>query len=113
MVKRLSWADTLTAIRNAPSEQDAHVAFVRACGRAFAGTGFGPVRFRSEAAVDGSLHQTITLELTVSSLLAELPLSAMVPHPAGVRDPRFHLRGLHPKRGRNARSLHKKHRGLV
>ncbi len=97
------WSDVLDEVRNARSDQDAHAAFVRACARAFAGTGFQPVSFNAWNPVTSVLDHVIHLELKLRRLDDFKPLEEMVPRPAGVADPRFHLRGQHPKRGRHAK----------
>ena len=96
------WSEVLADVRNAPSDQDAHASFIRACARAFAGTHFIPVKFNAWNPINSTLHHSIHLELTVRNLMDVSPLEELVPRPAGVRDPRFCLRGPRPKRGRHA-----------
>lgn len=100
------WSEVLAdaEARYAENDRAGHAAFVRACARAFAGTGFAPVDFNAWNAVDGPWMHSITLKLTVRSIMDVLPLTEMLPRPAGVPDPRFHLRGQHAKRGRHAKN---------
>lgn len=102
-MNRKKWSEVLDEARNASSDQDAHAAFVRACARAFAGTGFLPVSFNAWNPINSVVNHTVHLELTVHRLDDVLPLEDLFPRPAGVRDPRFHLRGQHPKRGSHAK----------
>ncbi len=95
------WSDVLAEVRNAASDQEALAAFVRACARAFAGTDFVPTKFKIWS-LNSLLQHTIHLELNVRNLMDLRSMEDMVPRPAGIRDPRFCLRGPRPKRGRYA-----------
>jgi hypothetical protein len=79
---------------------EAHRQFQSACARAFAGTRWKPYRYDAHNEV-GTLFHTIVLKLTLRDLLVALPDAEIFPRSAKARDPRFTLRGEHPKRGRH------------
>lgn len=82
---------------------DAHADFKRACARAFAGTRWKPYRYDASAEIGGVYH-TIVLKLTMrDALSAVMDPSEIFLRSVKVRDPRFALRGQHPKRGRHSR----------
>lgn len=84
--------------------REAHDEFKRACARAFAGTRWKPYRYDAHADL-GAVYHTIVLKLTMRDAL-NAPVdnpTDLFPHAAAARDPRFTLRGLHPKRGRHRR----------
>ncbi len=78
---------------------EAHRQFQSACARAFAGTRWKPYRYDAHNE-DGQHFHTIVLKLTLRDLLTALPDAEIFPRSAKARDPRFTLRGEHPKRGR-------------
>lgn len=97
------WSELLRQAREAPTEHAAHQVFLKACARAFVGTGFVPVSFNAWNPIDSSTLLEVHLKLVVRSLLEQRPIEEMMPRPAGVPDPRIHLGSQHPKRRRGTK----------